>query len=240
MPLLPFASAPSSGGGVSSVTNSDGSLTISPTTGSTVASLNVAHANTWTATETFSGQITVQSNAVGIAIISNGNNGMQLMGGSLSPGKNNWNIKQGSDGTFLFDQGGGMSGRFKLGGASAGTYFDWTPDYSSSYFKVNDNKVISTFNNTLDDGSGNITVAGKINITTGSNKTAGTGTLSGGTVTISTTAVTSSSLIFLQDTASSITNVGTLTVSAKTAGTSFVVTSTLALDTSTFNWLIIN
>lgn len=80
----------------------------------------------------------------------------------------------------------------------------------------------------------------KLNIPTGSNASAGTGTLSGGTVTISTTAVTSSSLIFLQDTASSITNVGTLTVSAKTAGTSFVVTSTLALDTSTFNWMIVN
>jgi hypothetical protein len=80
----------------------------------------------------------------------------------------------------------------------------------------------------------------KINITTGSNANAGTGTLTGGTVTISTTAVTASSLIFLQDTASSITNVGTLTVSSKSAGTSFTVTSTLALDTSTFNWLIVN
>lgn len=80
----------------------------------------------------------------------------------------------------------------------------------------------------------------KLNIPTGSNASAGTGTLSGGTVTISTTAVTASSLIFLTDTASSITNVGALTVSAKVAGTSFTVTSTLALDTSTFNWLIVN
>ena len=80
----------------------------------------------------------------------------------------------------------------------------------------------------------------KLSIATGTNASAGTGTLVGGTVTISTTAVTSSSLIFLQDTSSSITNVGTLTVSAKTAGTSFTVTSTMALDTSTFNWFIIN
>lgn len=84
------------------------------------------------------------------------------------------------------------------------------------------------------------TAGNKLNITTGSNASAGTGTLVAGTATISTTAVTASSLIFLTDTASSITNVGTLTISAKTAGTSFVVTSTLALDTSTFNWLIIN
>lgn len=39
----------SGGGGVSSVANSDGTLTISPTTGSVVASLNLANPNTWTA-----------------------------------------------------------------------------------------------------------------------------------------------------------------------------------------------
>lgn len=39
-------------GAVSSVSNSDGTLTISPTTGAAVASLNLSHANTWTATIT--------------------------------------------------------------------------------------------------------------------------------------------------------------------------------------------
>lgn len=90
-------------------------------------------------------------------------------------------------------------------------------------------------------GSLSITKVGaQLNIATGANASAGTGTLVGGTATISTTAVTANSLIFLTDTASSITNVGSLIVSAKTAATSFVVTSTLALDTSSFNWLIIN
>jgi hypothetical protein len=92
-------------------------------------------------------------------------------------------------------------------------------------------------------GTANHTVnfPGKVSIPTGGAAAiAGTGTLTGGTVTISTTAVTASSLIFLQDTASSVTNVGTLTVSAKSAGTSFTVTSSSALDTSTFNWHIIN
>lgn len=42
------------GGGVTSVSNSDSSLTISPTTGSVVASLNTAHANSWSVTQTFS------------------------------------------------------------------------------------------------------------------------------------------------------------------------------------------
>ena len=40
------------GGAVSSVSNSDSTLTISPTTGSVVASLNTAHANTWTGKQT--------------------------------------------------------------------------------------------------------------------------------------------------------------------------------------------
>lgn len=50
------ALAPGSGGGggsVSSVANSDGTLTISPTSGSVVASLNPAHSNTWTVAQTF-------------------------------------------------------------------------------------------------------------------------------------------------------------------------------------------
>ena len=45
----------SAGAGVSSVTNSDGTLTISPTAGAVVASLNLSHANTWTGQQTFSG-----------------------------------------------------------------------------------------------------------------------------------------------------------------------------------------
>lgn len=40
-------------GAVSSVSNSDGTLTISPTTGAVVASLALGHANTWTALQTF-------------------------------------------------------------------------------------------------------------------------------------------------------------------------------------------
>lgn len=41
------------GGAVDSVSNSDGTLTISPTTGAVVASLNFGHANTWTAQQIF-------------------------------------------------------------------------------------------------------------------------------------------------------------------------------------------
>lgn len=66
----------------------------------------------------------------------------------------------------------------------------------------------------------------------------GGGTLVGGTVTITTSACSASSRIFIQDTTSgSLTNVGTLTAVAGSG--SFVVKSTSVLDTSTFNWWIL-
>jgi hypothetical protein len=43
--------------GVTSVSNSDSTLTITPTTGAVVGSLNLAHANTWTALQTFGAHI---------------------------------------------------------------------------------------------------------------------------------------------------------------------------------------
>lgn len=43
----------SGGGAVTGVSNSDGTLTISPTTGAVVASLALGHANTWTGAQTF-------------------------------------------------------------------------------------------------------------------------------------------------------------------------------------------
>lgn len=49
----------SGGGAVSSVANSDGTLTISPTTGNVVPSLNLAHANTWTAAQTINNSVTI-------------------------------------------------------------------------------------------------------------------------------------------------------------------------------------
>lgn len=48
----PFIGA--TGSPVLSVTNSDGTLTISPTTGAVIASINLSHANSWLATQTFS------------------------------------------------------------------------------------------------------------------------------------------------------------------------------------------
>lgn len=91
-------------------------------------------------------------------------------------------------------------------------------------------------------GNLNLEAAGnKILIATGTNASVGTATLVGGTVTVSTTAVTASSKIFLTDvTTGSLTNIGTPTVGTITAGTSFVINSSNVLDTSNINWFIIN
>lgn len=75
-------------------------------------------------------------------------------------------------------------------------------------------------------------------IKTGSNCKMGSGTLSGGTVTIANTSVTASSIIFLTDTSNGA-NLGILSVGTIIASTSFVVNSSNALDAGTFNYLII-
>jgi hypothetical protein len=69
-------------------------------------------------------------------------------------------------------------------------------------------------------------------------KTHGTATLVGGTITVATTACGPSSHIFLQLTTIGGT-AGTVRVSSKTQ-TGFTILSTNALDTSTFDWLLIN
>lgn len=57
----------SAGAPIQDVSNSDGSLTISPTTGNVVASLNVGNTNTWTAAQTFQA-----STILGAASVQNG------------------------------------------------------------------------------------------------------------------------------------------------------------------------
>lgn len=90
-----------------------------------------------------------------------------------------------------------------------------------------------------------ITAGNKLKIATGTNASVGTAILVAGTVTVSTTAVTTSSLIFLtyKTAAGTIGRLGTGTI---TAGTSFVInslntdTTVNTSDTSTVNWWIIN
>lgn len=86
-----------------------------------------------------------------------------------------------------------------------------------------------------------LSTAGKgIQIKEGTNAKMGTATLVAGTVTVSTTAVTANSRIFL-----TVQSLGTVTVptaiavTARTAGTSFDITSANVLDTSVVSWLLV-
>ncbi|MHB1909772.1 MAG: beta strand repeat-containing protein [Nitrososphaerales archaeon] len=75
---------------VSSVSNSDSTLTISPTLGAVVASLNLAHQNTWTALQTFNAGISGSGNlgalTAGSGILSTANTwtGLQTFGTDIS------------------------------------------------------------------------------------------------------------------------------------------------------------
>lgn len=62
---------------VSNITNSDGTLTVSPTTGAVVASINLAHANTWSALQTFNstGDIYLNGGVAWTATYAGGNTG---------------------------------------------------------------------------------------------------------------------------------------------------------------------
>ena len=100
---------------------------------------------------------------------------------------------------------------------------------------------------TLDvNGSINIELTGKLNIATGTNATAGTATLSSGTVVVSTTAVTTSSIIEMTyQNCSGCALTTHFYVSTRTAGTSFTIvaataTGTNAADGSNIGWVIIN
>lgn len=79
---------------------------------------------------------------------------------------------------------------------------------------------------------------GQPQVKTGTNGKIGTAILVAGTVTVANTSVTANSRIFLTSNVDGGT-VGFLRISAKTVGTSFVITSSSLLDTSTVAWMIV-
>lgn len=85
------------------------------------------------------------------------------------------------------------------------------------------------------------TAGNKIKITTGSNASIGVSdAMVAGTVTVNTTAVTASSIIFLTHGTGGGVQSGALSVGTITAGTSFVINSSNAADSGAVNWWIIN
>ena len=112
---------------------------------------------------------------------------------------------------------------------------------------------ITIGNNLADNATDKLQISGSLNLVTAGNKlkvaaisntatattyAAGTTTLSSGTITITTTAVTANSIIML--TGQSCSNCGHVYISARTAGTSFTISSTNVLDASIIGWQIIN
>lgn len=91
--------------------------------------------------------------------------------------------------------------------------------------------------------SGNLllnTLGKSLRVKEGSNACMGTGTLNGTTeVTVSTTAVTANSRVFITVETPGGTVGGAAYVSSRIAGTSFGVKGLVALDTSTFAWVIL-
>ena len=106
---------------------------------------------------------------------------------------------------------------------------------------------------TIDTTLAKLQIAGNLQLTATGNKllinatvntaaagasTAGSTTLIAGTIVVSTTAVTANSIILI--TAQSGTITGSLKISARSAGTSFTILSTVLTDTPLVGWLIIN
>lgn len=98
-----------------------------------------------------------------------------------------------------------------------------------------------TFTGDVNVSTGNLLVStiGKgVSVKTGTNAKIGTAVLVAGTVTVANTSITANSRIFLTSNVDGGTP-GWLRVSAKTVGTSFVITSSSIIDTSTVAWYIV-
>jgi parallel beta-helix repeat protein len=94
--------------------------------------------------------------------------------------------------------------------------------------------------NIISPGDGSVVLAGRTVVpATGTGARMGTAVLVGGTVTVNTTAVGAASVVMLTTQTPGGT-VGTPYVSARTAGTSFTITSSSASDTSTVGWRILD
>lgn len=148
-----------------------------------------------------------------------------IWGGNVTPSLNNYAFIAGSGGTLINSPTGGVINFLFNGTVSV----------------VNATSTVWGFGVPVTITTGDLkilTIGNGLQIKTGTNSRIGTGALTGGTFTVANTSVTANTRVFLQDTTSgSLVNVGSLTV-VTTAGTGFVVTSSNALDTSTFNWVL--
>ena len=117
----------------------------------------------------------------------------------------------------------------------------------TAFNKINGNVALKaplatpTFTGDVNSSTGNVlisTIGKGLQVKTGTNAKIGTAVLVAGTATVANTSVTANSRIFLTSNTDGGTP-GWLRVSAKTAATSFVITSSSPLDTSTVAWMIV-
>jgi hypothetical protein len=128
---------------------------------------------------------------------------------------------------------------FKSINGSGGARFDWYVGSSSPLRIFSLDFAGNVLGDATNGGDWKIQRLGKtLCIKEGTNAKMGVATLVAGTVTVSTTAVTANSRIFLCHQNSAGTR-GSVAVTTITAGTSFVITSTNAADTSTIAWFIL-
>lgn len=209
-------------------------ITISGATGANTFNYQTYGGNIW--------YITIPVNTIGtITDITNENgDGQVITIKSGSSGTGNLTITYNSS-TIRTSTGTDLvltSGQFATFINRSGIWFE-VSNSSTVLNKLNTASPAFTGNMT---GTGNIslTSAGnKLNIATGTNASVGIATLASGTITISTTAVTANSIILI--TAQQTGNlIGVLRVSAKTTGTSFVISSSVSTDTAVVGWMIIN
>ncbi len=210
---------------IATVSNSDGTLTISPTTGSVVASLALGHANTWTGAQNFNNTGTLIS-GLGVGATASNQAGVLVVDGnfigSIVNKNGTYTAKLLADSnpaySFIADQNTGLNS----GGADIL------------------NLVTGGTTRLQAMANGNIKIASGLNVVeSGSAPTMGIATLSSGTNTVSTTAVTANSRIFLSIDGGTLTNIGTTYISARTAGTSFTISSSNVLDASNVAWILI-
>lgn len=141
--------------------------------------------------------------------------------------------------------GGGTNIQMTLAGTGIGSgiYFNSSTTIGTEFIQSSASGLLDLSASTAVNANSDlkITTVGKgLYIKEGANATSGVATLSAGTVVVSTTKVTASSRIYL--TVQSLGTVAVATpiaVTARSAGTSFTISSSAVTDTSTVAWLII-
>lgn len=127
------------------------------------------------------------------------------------------------------------------GTGTTARFFDQTATTGSTLVTITPGAAQSASSIVLSQaGSQSFSVVGAgLIFKSGTNARTGTGTLVGGTLAVANTSITANSQVFVQDTGGGvIANIGTLYVASQTASTGFTVTSSNAIDTSTFRYWI--